>query len=83
MYCYLCGDYMGLTTMGHFCEKCKKIRHIISVYGANEVKTILEDICLRDAEKRNNKINQAVTTNCYSPACKKPTTRSDTEKKKE
>ena len=80
MYCYLCEDYIGLLTTGKYCDICRKTKNIQRCYGKEEILKILEDICLRDNEKRNNKINNAVSVNCYSPACKKPVTRNDTKK---
>ena len=80
MYCYLCDKYIGTLTTQHFCENCKVIRRIIGVYGEEECKKILEDICLRDEEKRENKVKHAIENNCYSPECRK--TRSQTNKEK-
>lgn len=80
MYCKLCEDYIGMITTQSYCDICRKTKNIQRIYGKEEVLKILEDICLRDGEKRTNKINNAVSINCYSPACKKPVTRNDTKK---
>ena len=80
MYCRLCEDYIGLITTQSYCDICRKTKNIQRIYGKEEVLTILEDICLRDNTKRINKVNNAINTACYSPACKTgTTTRSKTQ----
>ncbi len=74
MYCKLCEkQYIGVAFGGYFCDKpCRKIKHIISVYGAEDCYGILNDICLRDAEKRklkSIKVTEDIAKGCYSPSC--------------
>ena len=71
MYCSLCEDYISIFTTGSYCEVCRKTKNIQRIYGKDEVLKILTDICLRDEEKRINKIGKAKVDACYSPACKK------------
>ena len=60
MYCYLCEDYIGILTTGRYCEVCRRTKNIQRCYGKEEVLKILEDVCLRDSDKRDNKISHAV-----------------------
>ena len=70
-YCKLCEDYIGLITTQSYCEICRKTKNIQRIYGKEEILKILEDICLRDSQKRLNKVNNAIQTQTYSPECKK------------
>ena len=76
MYCYLCEEYISVITTQKYCDICRSTKNIQRVYGKEEVLKILQDICLRDDEKRSNKIQHSINQNCYSPACKTYNTRS-------
>jgi len=43
--------------VSRFCDNCQTIKRILNVYGANEVKNILERVCIRNTEQRNYKIS--------------------------
>ena len=82
--CYLCEEYIGYFTTHYYCETCRKIKNIMRVYGKEECKDILIDICLRDEIKRENKISHAIKNGTHSPNKKtKYNLRSTTEEKPE
>lgn len=40
----------------NFCETCEFIKRVCNIYGADEVKNILDRVCIRNTEQRNYKI---------------------------
>tara|TARA_R100000935_G_C2727300_1_gene120469 strand:- start:208 stop:462 length:255 start_codon:yes stop_codon:yes gene_type:complete len=54
MYCYLClNEYVGITQT--YCEKCKRIKHLINLYG-DRVYEVLDEVLVRAEDKQDNKI---------------------------
>tara|TARA_R110000765_G_scaffold257193_1_gene357480 strand:- start:181 stop:405 length:225 start_codon:yes stop_codon:yes gene_type:complete len=41
----------------NFCTTCEYIKRVVNIYGAEEVKGILERVCIRNTEQRNYKIS--------------------------
>ena len=68
MYCYLCEEYIGVITTQKYCDVCRSTKNIQRIYGKEECLKILKNVCLRDEDKRKNKIEAA--KGCYSPANK-------------
>ena len=44
--------------VSNFCDTCEFIKRVCNIYGAVEVKNILERVCIRNTEQRNFKISQ-------------------------
>jgi len=58
MYCYLCSDYAGFNAT--FCNKCQRLKRIISLYDIDKVLETSEFVFLREKEpinKRTIKVN--------------------------
>ena len=53
MYCYLCNIYSGFNST--FCQKCQRLKRIISLYDINNILESLEFIYLRDADPIKNR----------------------------
>lgn len=47
------------------CEECTQIRRIISIYGRSEILDILKRICIREKDKRENKIKFELGDDSY------------------
>lgn len=47
------------------CEECIQIRRIISIYGRSEILNILKRICIREKDKRENKIKFELGDDSY------------------
>jgi len=43
--------------VSNFCETCEFIKRVCNIYGVDEVKQILERVCIRNKEQRNFKIS--------------------------
>jgi len=43
--------------VSNFCETCEFIKRVCNIYGVDEVKQILERVCIRNTEQRNYKIS--------------------------
>ena len=53
-YCYLCElEYAGF--FAHFCTKCRRLKHLISVYG-DRVYEVVDEVLVRQPQQQNNKI---------------------------
>ena len=55
--CKLCERETCLTT--HVCEKCRRIKHLLNLYG-DRVYEVLEEVLVRTDEKQENKIKQEI-----------------------
>lgn len=42
--------------VSNFCETCSNIKKICLIVGSNETLDILTNICIRDKQKRENKV---------------------------
>ena len=56
MYCYLCGEYAGMGCT--FCDKCTRLRRIISLYSIDTILESLEFIYLRDSDPIKNRTSK-------------------------
>jgi hypothetical protein len=52
--CRICGETL---LYNYYCDDCSITRRICLTYGKKEVRDILEKVCLRNKQQRNNKIN--------------------------
>lgn len=59
--CVLCET--EFTLVSSFCENCRVIKNIGNVYGYENIKKILESVCLRDQKQQNYKINKIISSN--------------------
>lgn len=59
--CYLCEKESVI--LSRFCEPCKELKRILSIYGADECRNILKRVCIRGADKREYKIKQEIKDN--------------------
>lgn len=57
--CTLCSKSDEWLLVGRFCEKCKRIRHLLSIYG-EDVYLTLEEVLVRDSSQQKNKINTTI-----------------------
>lgn len=55
--CKLCEKETCYTT--HICEKCRRIKHLINLYG-DRVYDVLEEVLVRAEDKQENKIQQEI-----------------------
>ena len=55
--CKLCEKETCFTT--HICEKCRRIKHLINLYG-DRVYEVLEEVLVRAEDKQENKIQQEI-----------------------
>lgn len=53
--CYLCSEN-DRGTWCYYCDKCNKIKRMISLYGLERVYEILECVLIRNQEQQNYKI---------------------------
>ncbi len=53
--CRLCQEEYCL--LSNFCSDCQKVKRIINIYGKSDVLDILNMVCLRQKDKRENKAN--------------------------
>jgi len=58
MYCYLClNEYAGVTET--YCTKCKRIKHLINIYG-ERVYEVLEEVLVRTPKQQENKLKYEI-----------------------
>ena len=55
--CKLCEKETCITT--HICEKCRRIKHLINLYG-DRVYEVLEEVLVRTNDKQENKIHAEI-----------------------
>ena len=55
MYCVLCKEEFCL--ISNFCNDCKKVQRMVVLYGRDKVKSILENVLIRDEEQQERKVN--------------------------
>lgn len=55
--CKLCENETCLTT--HVCEKCRRIKHLINLYG-DRVYEVLEEVLVRTNDKQEHKIQAQI-----------------------
>ena len=58
--CYFSGVYERENFRDYYCEDVKAIQRIVKLYGAKEIREILETTCLRNKVQRGYKINKIV-----------------------
>jgi len=56
--CYFSGEYERENFRDYYCEDVKAIQRIVKLYGAKEIREILETTCLRNKVQRGYKINK-------------------------
>lgn len=61
MVCYLCRKNERMNYLGYYCENCKKIQDLLSVYD-DRVYEVLESVLCRSEDKQNNKIKAEIKT---------------------
>lgn len=57
--CSLCLNSDEYLVTSRFCSKCKRIKHLLSIYGA-EVYLTLEEVLVRNADQQKNKIATSI-----------------------
>lgn len=57
--CSLCLNSDEYLLTSRFCTKCKRIKHLLSIYGA-EVYLTLEEVLVRNADQQKNKIATSI-----------------------
>ena len=61
--CYFTGVYERENFRDYYCEDVKAIQRIVKLYGAKEIREILETTCLRNKVQRGYKINNIIKKN--------------------
>ena len=61
--CYFTGVYERENFRDYYCENVKAIQRIVKLYGAKEIREILETTCLRNKVQRGYKINNIIKKN--------------------
>jgi hypothetical protein len=57
--CTLCDKSTEWLLVGRFCEKCRRIRHLLNLYG-DDVYLTLEEVLVRDSKQQKNKIDVSI-----------------------
>ena len=57
--CSLCLNSDEYLVTSKFCSKCKRIKHLLSIYGS-EVYLTLEEVLVRNADQQKNKIATSI-----------------------
>ena len=61
--CYFSGRLERENFRDYYCDDVKAIQRIVKLYGAKEIREILETTCLRNRTQRGYKINKIIKTN--------------------
>ena len=59
--CLLCEQEYSL--ISNFCPNCRVIKNIGNCYGYEEIKDILQRVCLRDGKQQDYKIKKEISSN--------------------
>jgi len=59
--CLLCEQEYSL--ISNFCPNCRVIKNIGNCYGYEEIKDILQRVCLRDTKQKDYKIKKEISSN--------------------
>lgn len=65
--------------LSRYCDKCQAIKRIINVYGHNEVLEILDNVCLRNPQQRQYKINDELKKEIINKKKLNPIKEEDTD----
>ena len=57
--CTLCSNSDEWLVVSRFCTKCRRIKHLLNLYG-DEVYDTLEEVLVRTKEQQNNKIKTSI-----------------------
>ena len=57
--CTLCSNSDEWLISGRFCSKCKRIKHLLNLYG-DEVYSTLEEVLVRTKDQQMNKIKTSI-----------------------
>jgi len=57
--CTLCNHSDEWLVSSRFCSKCKRIKHLLNLYG-DEVYTCLEEVLVRTIKQQENKIKTSI-----------------------
>tara|TARA_R110000803_G_scaffold124302_2_gene192114 strand:+ start:6213 stop:6470 length:258 start_codon:yes stop_codon:yes gene_type:complete len=57
--CSLCAKSDEWLIIGKFCEKCRRIKHLLNLYG-DDVYLTLEEVLVRDSKQQKNKIDTTI-----------------------
>ncbi len=58
--CYLCETEQTDSYFGYWCKDCRRIRHLINLYGLEKVGEVLERVLVRDTSKQEHKIRDCL-----------------------
>ena len=59
MNCTLCNNSEEWLITSRFCSKCRRIKHLLNLYG-NEVYECLEEVLVRTKDQQDNKIKTSI-----------------------
>ena len=57
--CTLCEKTEEWIVVGRFCTKCRRIKHLLNLYG-DDVYLTLEEVLVRSANQQKNKIDHSI-----------------------
>ena len=57
--CSLCEKSDEWLILGRFCGKCRRIKHLLNLYG-DDVYLTLEEVLVRDSKQQKNKIDVTI-----------------------
>ena len=57
--CSLCEKSTEWLIVGRFCSKCRRIKHLLNLYG-DDVYLTLEEVLVRDSKQQKNKIDVTI-----------------------
>ena len=60
MTCYLCEENPAETYFGYWCKKCRRIRHLINLYGLEKVGEVLDRVLVRDDQRQEHKVRDCI-----------------------
>jgi hypothetical protein len=63
--CKFCELEVCETWYGNWCEKCRKLKHIINLFKLDKVMSVLSNVLIVDEEKQKEKIKEELKTQLH------------------
>tara|TARA_R110000764_G_C10839047_1_gene363837 strand:- start:210 stop:452 length:243 start_codon:yes stop_codon:yes gene_type:complete len=63
--CKFCELEVCETWYGNWCEKCRKLKHIINLFKLDKVMNVLSNVLIVDEEKQKEKIKEELKTQLH------------------
>jgi thiol-disulfide isomerase/thioredoxin len=63
--CKFCEIEVCESWYGNWCEKCRKLKHIINLFKLDKVMSVLSTVLIVDEEKQKEKIKEELKTQLH------------------